>query len=185
MGEPQTLVREEWAFNEQAWAAVEIHRPGVALIDAGPLAGVLLTRDMCVERDGTLMRAVRWVRFPQGWRLGLLRMLAAVTTVCLPDEWLFNEVFLTLASNGMFIARLNRDARRPWVLPTPSEQPYATRALSASQYRLLAEAPGRLLHAQLRAMFTEQLGAAREMSIVPANVAWPVRPSPWRVFAGE
>ena len=46
------------------------------------------------------MRAVTWVRIPEGWRLIALRALSGIMPVRLPDEWLFNEVLLTRTSAG-------------------------------------------------------------------------------------
>lgn len=180
----ETQTRFEAGFDIRAWSATDIVKPGVALIDRRRYLGILLAKNMEVQREGTLLTAVRWMRLPLGWRLPIMHALSQAISMRLPDEWLFNEIFLTLAPNGMFVARLDREAACGVVLPTPAEWPYPTRELSAGQYRLLSEASGRLLQAQIATMFRDWLGSDGERARLHHDPAWPNGPLPWTVFAG-
>jgi hypothetical protein len=181
-GKPQTLVQAEMAFDRHAWTALdEQHPPAAALIAVGPWAGILLARSMVVEQHGTLLQGVRWVRMPCGWRLRVFDLLSMIMEVRWPEEWLFNQIWLTLASNGMFIARLNDDPRRPLVLPSPSPEPYHIVKLSGAAYRLMVSCPGRQLCPRLAALFPELDAASKRAQVASA---WPVGPLPWRLFAG-
>jgi hypothetical protein len=160
MGESATtLVRPEVAFDSELWTATAVHRPMAALIDTRPWIGVLLAKDFEADANGTVLRAAQWVRLPRGWRWMAVKYLATFRAVRLPREWRFNEVRLTTAADGSFVARLDDDPRWGRVLPSPRSVPYPTRELTGRQYLRLTKASGRRLRGQVVSLFAEELAA--------------------------
>src|SRR5689334_18212882 len=133
-------------FERAAYVSTELDRPSITLIDQSHHLGILLARQTIDEADErVLLRAVRWVRVPQRWRLPGLRLLVHLHRGHLPDEWLFNEVNLTYAS-GIWRADIDSAGT---VLPRPSASPFPRRALADSEYWRLIGANGRELHADV------------------------------------
>ncbi|MFI5381581.1 MAG: hypothetical protein ACHRHE_19975 [Tepidisphaerales bacterium] len=179
---PQTLTSLQPAFDRRRWTATNVRNPALALIDKQQHLGIILARDMEEDSQGIHMRSVTWVRIPQGWGLAVLRFRARFRPVRLPDEWLFNDLVLTQASDGMYIARLGSVARHPLVLPTPSPKPYPVKPLTSAQYWSLAEVPGRLLRARVVAMFPAQFAPLKHKQTSSAAPRYPTGPASWTVF---
>jgi hypothetical protein len=184
MAELRLLTQGQHAFDDRAWAEIEVRKPVIALIGRRRHLSILLAKDSSCERGGTTLSGVRWVRLPMGWRRWALERLCEHVTLHLPDEWLFVRLFLGLAPNGTFVARLNPDPWHPLVLPEPSEWPYPVKPLSAGQYSLLDNSRGRLLHAQVLTLFREHLGLEGERACLQSPPNHPAGPPPWTVFAG-
>jgi hypothetical protein len=186
MREARTLVHPELEFCEQSWTATEVLRPAAALIDTRPWVGVLLAKDSEPDANGTVLRTVlraaRWVRLPRGWRWVAMKDLSRLRPLRLPPEWIFNEVRLTTAADGSFVARLDDDPMGGRVLPSPRSVPYPVKQLTGGQYRRMAEASGRRLREQVVSLFSEELAGERgEGTFCHWDVAGEAK---WRVFAG-
>lgn len=163
--EPQTLTKPELEpCDVEAWNALLVDRPAVALISTRPYLGVLLAKDLEeVHPPRTLLRGVRWVRVPTGWRAAAMRVLARWRPVRLPGEWLFESVALEdRARDDMplgvaYVANVLPDHPRGLLLPDPSARRYPLKFLTHRQYHSLASAKGRILLARLIEMFRDDL----------------------------
>src|SRR5690242_8525910 len=93
---PQTLARPELEpCDIERWTAILVDRPAVALISTRRDIGILLAKDVEeVHPPRTLLRGVRWVRLPVGWRGAALRILSRWNAARLPAEFLFEAVSL-------------------------------------------------------------------------------------------
>jgi hypothetical protein len=170
----QALARRA-RFSEVRWTATQVGKPVIALIGTKRHLGVLLAKDARPTRRGTMLRGVRWVRIPQGWRLRFLQLRARLGPAHLPDEWLFNSVYLEQIGD-MYVPRL----RSGEALAPPSELPFPIKSISPDRHDYLLAAPGRELLTQVQSIFGRHArGTAPFMS--PLH-AWFARPSPYPLF---
>jgi len=157
-------------FDRAAYIATATFDPSITIIDRDDYLGILLARQTAGGEDDVVLRAVRWVRIPQGWRLRWLRLRSILRPARLPDEWLFNEI--ALQRRG----RLYRAYIAPEgpVLPTPALARYPRKPFTDDEHARLEAAPGRELHEAVLRLFP-QLSETRVMR-TPF--------SPWPVFSG-
>jgi hypothetical protein len=170
--DPQTLTQPVLEpCDIDAWAAIEVDRPAVVLLSSGPHLSILLAKDVEeVHPPRTLLRGVRWVRVPTGWRGAALRMCARWLPVRLPAEWLFDAVALEdrprddMPHGVAHIANVTPDYERGLLLPDTGERHFPLKFLTHRQYHALASAKGRILHGRVTETFKDELRARRRRS---------------------
>ena len=165
----QTLARPELEpCSLERWTAILVDRPGVALISTRRHIGILLAKDVEeIHPPRTLLRGVRWVRLPIGWRGAALRLLSRWNAARLPAEFLFEAVALEdrarddMPDGRAYVANIAPEHDAGLYLPDPSPRRYPLKFLTHRQYHSLASASGRILLARIRETFAEELRAER------------------------
>jgi hypothetical protein len=152
----------------EAWTAILVDRPAVVLLGSRPHLSILLAKDVEeLHPPRTLLRGVRWVRVPTGWRGAALRMCARWLPVRLPAEWLFDAAALEdrprddMPRGVAHVANLTPDHPRGLLLPDTGEQHFPLKFLTHRQYHALASAKGRILHARVTETFKDELRERR------------------------
>jgi hypothetical protein len=152
-------------FDPAKWTAVDIQKPCALLMDCGTNLVALISRHHHVSPHGELLHALRLVTIPNGFRLRLVELRASIGTAHLPDEWLYMKAIIRPRA-GMVRLIIDGETR------ASRSDAFPVQPLTASQYQTLVTCSGRLLRAQLVAMFANWLPNA-----VVAHRPW-MLPSP-------
>ena len=176
---PQTLTQPVLEpCDVEAWMAIQVDRPAVVLLSARPHLSILLAKDVEeLHPPRTLLRGVRWVRVPTGWRGAALRFCARWLPVRLPAEYLFDAVSLEdrtrddMPRGVAHVANVTPDDERGLLLPDTGEEHLPLKFLTHRQYHSLASAKGRILHARVSETFKDELRERRRRTRSIASIA--------------
>jgi len=161
-----TLTRAEMQrFHLQKWTAVAVENPCVVLVNCGRDLTIMLAKQHTSSDHEERFEGIQLISIPNGLRLRLLEIQSMFGAGRLPDEWLYMEAIIRRSTDGhqLFVDGFLKHAQ-------PSA--FAVKPLTGSQFQTLVLCRGRLLRAQVVAMFRQSL---------PSVV---VDHKPWTRFSG-
>jgi hypothetical protein len=111
-----------------------------------PTIKVLLSRSTLIEHRGILLRDVRLIEIPLGWRLRFVRFAACFYKARLPDELQFDLLHVESRSTP---SRVMADDNEVGLVEDASRLIH----LSGNEYQALCEMNGRVLHSWIVTQF--------------------------------